>query len=281
MMEHLWLGTEASYLELKERMDNALAHAPPEARLMFGDDDDGRNPLKFELVDGVAVGQIDGPLVTKSSWLTRYLGITSYDDIAEGLSKVAANSKVNAIVLDYDTPGGAAKGCKACADFIREFGEKVKPVYSHSEQSVASAGTWLYSAGLHHSLSADAEIGSVGVLMIHSSYKKARETQGIVDTVFRSAEYKALGHPFEELSDAAKAEIEEHLNKTHETFVTNIADLSGIDRTKVSNKIANGKMFSSSEGRSLGLVDNILPLGKLIVNVAKQHRPSESNGKRK
>lgn len=269
MIDDIWMGSEKSYYELKTRLDANMAVRPESV--------DEDNPIQLEVVDGIAIASISGPMVATSNWITQYLGIVSYQDIQEALASLEKEKDVKAILFDYDTPGGQAKGCRQCANFIREYAEKVKPVYSYSGGQVASAGMWLYSAGLYHGIDEDAQAGSVGVIMVHSDLHQMRLNEGIKDTIFRSAPYKALGHPLEPLSEEATKQIQEELDYLHDQFVTGISDLSDIPKDKVAKNIANGKMYRSREAVKLGLADAVLPLGKMIAKVSAQHRPAASS----
>lgn len=260
----IWFGTEASYYELQR-----LLSIEPQLGWFDSEPD---NPIKYEVVEGIAVANISGPLISKPTFFSRYVGITSYEDVKEFLSDMAGDRNVNAVLFNYDTPGGAAKGCRACASFVREYAESLKPVYSITEEVAASAGLWLYSSGLVHFVSEDGRLGSVGAIAMHSEVTEMRKKAGITDTIFRTAKFKALGGPFEKLSDDAKAEIEEGLQILHDQFVDGISELSGINREKVDKSIATGKVFRADRSMELGLADELLPLGEVIGKLAAKHK---------
>lgn len=267
-----WLGTEESYYQLQELLGSEIT---PQMR--GREIDEFPNPVEMDIVDGVGVLSVSGPLVTSSNWITRIFGVASYMDIQEAVADASGNAKVKEILIDYDTPGGYAKGCRACAQFIRETAENVKPIHSHTGSGAFSAGFWLYSAGLYHTMEEDSKLGSVGVILVHSDYSEMRKNAGIKDTIFRTGKYKALGHPFEKLSDDAKKEIEEEMNFLHNLFVTGISELSDIPKSTVANKIANGKTFRADASINLGMADEVLPLAEVISKLAANHsKPSKA-----
>lgn len=273
MNNELWFGTEKSYYDLQA----ALARSPEMTQLRLGESDEDETTMPVELIDGVAIISINGPLISTATWFSQWLGIPSYDGIKETLSELAGETKVRAILLDYDTPGGQAKGCKSCANFIREYAENVKPVISYTAGSAASAGMWLYSAGLAHFMDEDAQVGSVGAIMVHSEYTEMDRQMGVTRKVFRSAPYKALGTPFEKLSKEAEAEITEELDFLHQQFVSGISELSDIPEATVAKKIATGKMFRSDKALSLGLTDQVLSFGEVIAKLSEQYRAKPSS----
>lgn len=270
MMDQIWLGTENSYFAVQQQ----LAAKVPMPNLSADDKFMGiPNPLEFEVHDGVAVGTISGGLLTSSTWITRLFGITSYEDIQMALAELSGKPEVRSVLLNFDTPGGMAKGCKQCAQFIRAYGETVKPVYTHASDMAASAGLWLYSAGLYHTMDEEAKVGSLGAIMVHSEYTEQRKQEGITDRVFRTAPQKALGHPLEKLSEEAAAQIEADLAELHDKFVAGVSDLSGIGTRKVATQIATGQMFSAEEAKNLGLSDAVLTIGEVVAKMARKYKP--------
>lgn len=270
MNTEIWMGSEASYLELQE----TLSVQPDLRSGPFGPD--GGNPVQVEVIDGVAVLHIVGPLVSRGNWITRLFEVISYVDIENTLSELAGDKNVRAILMNYDTPGGSAKGCKQCAAFIRDYAESVKPVFSFTSGTAASAGMWLYSAGLGHFADEDSQVGSVGAILVHTEQTELDKNIGFTRKVFRSAPYKALGSPYEKLSKDAEAMIEEELDFIHRQFVEGIAEYSDLSVQEVSKKVATGKLFRAPEAHALGLVDQVLPFGQTVVKLANQYRADSS-----
>lgn len=59
-----------------------------------------------EVHDGVAVIPVNGPLMRHLSWWSWLTGSGSYELLAKEISAAVANSRVRAVVLDIDSPGG-------------------------------------------------------------------------------------------------------------------------------------------------------------------------------
>lgn len=271
-----WYGSERSYREVEQLLNSfELSANKPQLNKM---DDFGSNPVGASISNGLGVMQIKGSIVTNSSWITRWLGIPSYEDIREAAAQLAGNVDVKAIVINYDSPGGAAKGCKSCANYLREIDTKHKPVVSYTNDSACSAAYWLFSAGSQRVIGEDAQIGSVGAIIVHTEYSEMDKNMGITRTVKRSAPYKALGTPFEKLSEEAEAELDAELEYLHNLFVTGIADLTRIPERKVRDTIATGKVFRTEEALRLKMADTTLSFGDTLARIAKRinRKPSAS-----
>ena len=275
-MIEAWYGSEKSYRDV-ERLLNSFEMGTNKPQLSTLDDY-GPNPVAATIANGLGVMKIKGSIMSSSSWLTRWLGITSYEDIRETAASLAGNPDVKAIVIDYDTPGGAAKGCKGCANYLREIDTKYKPVVSYTNDSACSAGFWLFSAGSQRVLGEDAQIGSVGAIIVHTEYSEMDKNMGITRTVKRSAPYKALGTPFEKLSEEAEKELDDELEYLHNLFVAGIADLTRIPERKVRDTIATGKVFRTEEALRLKMADTTLSFGDTLARIAKRinRKPSAS-----
>lgn len=271
-----WYGSERSYREV-ERLLNSFEMSSSKPQLS-NLDELGPNPINTTITNGLGVMTVKGSIVSTSTWLTRWLGIPSYEDIREAVAGLAGNPDVKAIVINYDTPGGAAKGCKSCANYIREVDTKYKPVVSYTNESACSAGFWLFSAGSQRVVGEDAQIGSVGAIIVHTEYSEMDKNMGITRTVKRSAPYKALGTPFEKLSEEAEKELDDELEYLHNLFVTGIADLTRIPERKVRDTIATGRVFRTEEALRLKMADTTLSFGDTLARIAKRinRKPSAS-----
>lgn len=265
MQDHdIWYGTEGSWRQLQE----LLSVNPSEIKLASGDQDD--NPVTSTILNGVGVLSVRGSIVASPNWLTRWFGIPSYPDIKRAVSTLAGNAEVKAIMIEYDSPGGHAKGCKDCANFIRQVSETIKPITSFTNSQATSAAFWLFSAGSTRVVGEDAEVGSIGAIMVHTEFSKMDEAQGVTRTVLRSVPGKARATPYEALTDEAREELQEHLEYTHGQFVDGVSSLLGLSAKKVKTDIATGKVYRASEAVSLKMADAQLSLGETLGKIVKR-----------
>lgn len=260
----LWLGTEQSLVEFQ-----AMLEAVDLEKAMLAQQDDAdENPVPFDILDGgLGVIHVSGTTVSKPSFISSLFGLHSYEEIKSRLSEAADNSEVKAILLNLDTPGGQAEGVPALARHIKEVSQHVKPVYSFTQGKMMSAGMWYGSAADYVFADEDARLGSIGVIATHTEVTKAMEMEGVKATVFRSAPYKALGHPYEKLTETAKGEISKEIATLHDKFVSALASNTGLKADFVGSKIANGKTFSANEAMSLGLVKQTVGYDRLVAKL--------------
>lgn len=272
-----WLGTEECWEQYQALVALGSQRLSANPKLWHDDDDDdGGSPLSPKLVGNVLVGNVHGPLIPKSNWFTRYIGLVSYEDIQSFLQGSLSVDEAKYVVLNYDTGGGAAKGCKECANFIREFSENQKPVVSYVDIA-ASAGLYNAVAGSQVVMGEDSEIGSLGAIMIHTELSKMRSEAGITDTVFRTSPKKALLNPFEPLTDEAKEQANNSLQRIHDQFVSSVAGFRGLDVEQVQEKIATGEMFYAGQAKKLKLADHVLSFPDLLAKLATARKPRKKD----
>ncbi|MBM6408916.1 hypothetical protein JNW95_14475, partial [Lacticaseibacillus rhamnosus] len=65
----------------------------------------------YDVVDGVAMIDIEGTLVQKLGTLRPYSGMMGYDGIRENFARALVDTGVRAIALVIDSPGGEVAGC--------------------------------------------------------------------------------------------------------------------------------------------------------------------------
>lgn len=281
-----WLGTAESLFAVMRDIDaaierygslNAMHH---QIELRHDDDDDCEmNPVEYQLVGSVAVLSISGPTITKSSFFSRIFGIPSYQDIKERFVQAHDDHAVKAVLLDIDSPGGNADGCFSLSRFIFDFNKSVMPVISFDNNDQCSAAVLYGSAAGTMIADQDASIGSIGAVGVHKEITEALKMNGIKATVFRSAPYKALGLPYEKLSDTAREEIQKDLMKSHDHFVSTLSHNTGVELKSVKTW-ATGKVFDAEEALKMGLLDSVQPIENVIANLNKRLENAPRKGAR-
>lgn len=265
MIDGIWFGTPAS-LQVVLDMEAALKADPKLYANPWVDDDEehsGPESRLLEYRDNVAIVKVEGSLTNKKSWYNRYFGITAYEEITDAVAEAADNAVIDSIVMAYASGGGTAAGVKDASDFIKMVDKDVKPVYSYTSASAFSAAYWLYSGGRQAFASEMGQVGSIGAIAIHASYKDAYEKAGIQHTVFREGEFKALGQPVEKLDDKAKGDIQSHLKQANSFFLDAVIGNRGLSMSEHS-QWGEGKTFFAAEGMRVGLVDQVRSLDQVV-----------------
>ena len=140
------------------------------------------DPKPYEVVNGVAVIEMEGIVAKRMSLFTKISGGISTYHVQEQFSAAMADPKVRGILLNIDSPGGGIDGTADLAGMIHSArGEK--PVVAFTDGVMASAAYWIGSAADAVYISGDtSQVGSIGVVAAHMDISKAEEMIGVKTT---------------------------------------------------------------------------------------------------
>lgn len=199
-------------------LERALAGGP----LTFWDDGEDPAPesTPYELVDGVAVLTIEGPLVQRG-WMCWQ----GYDTIRGDLELALADRRVRCVLLRMNSPGGMAMGCFEAARQMRTSIEASgKRVVAFADEMAYSAAYCLAAVADEIVLPEPGGLGSIGVITSMQSVAKALVAAGIDVRVFTSGAEKGDGHPHLPISDAAAARTAARVEELATIFARWVAE---------------------------------------------------------
>lgn len=282
MKYQYWLGTEDALMALidTEKMAAANFVAMMDRRKAFldeYDDADGMPNMGDYLIhrqgNGSAVVKVSGSLTNGYKWYHEFLdgAVTSYEAIGDALSTLEADESVDNIVLSIHSGGGAVTGIDALGEKIRKV-DRSKPVRAHTQTAAFSAAYWIATSAREVVTTRMAEVGSIGTLMVHQSIARFAEEKGVDFTVFRAGKYKALGLPYEELTDEVKAHLQADIEKANQFFLEHVSRRRNL-MVSEQHRWADGKTFFAGEAKDVGLVDRIASLEEVVsASGASHHR---------
>lgn len=188
-------------------------------------------------------------------------------EIGRMVDMAAANPRVDAIVLDVDSPGGTVTG-------VPELAEKVfaaraaKPVVAVANGLMASAAYWIGAAASEIVASPSSEVGSIGVIALHEDWTKALEEEGVVVTEFSAGEFKTEGAPWKPLDEEAAARFRERVSTVYAWFKRDVTRFRGAVEWRPASRVLTAK-----EAKAAGLVDRIETLEDAIMRIATGKGP--------
>jgi protease-4 len=181
--------------------------------------------------------------------------ITDSREYIEGLKSFRENSRVKAIVLRVDSPGG---GVSAAQEIYREV-EKTKAV----KPVVASLGSMATSGGYYISCVATKVVanpgtvtGSIGAIAVFPNFEKLFEKIGYSTVVIKSGEFKDIGNPARSMTPEEETLLRDTILEVHDQFVKDVARARGMEEASV-RQIADGRILTGAKAKNLGLVDEL------------------------
>lgn len=251
--------------ELQARLATKFKPTVVAARQMLPDESAPAD-RPYQLVGTVAVLPVQGVLTPRASWMTEVCGMTSTQQLGQWINQAVADKDVTAIVMDVDSPGGDAKGNAELAAIIREARGK-KPIKAVVTGMGASAAYYVASAADEVIVSPSSEVGSIGTFTVHSEYSKQAEQRGVKYTVVKAGENKAVGNPYEPLSDNSKAVIQERVDGMNALFVNDVAANRGVSAEVIQTKFGQGKVMLAQAAVTAGLADRVGTLDAVLAEL--------------
>jgi signal peptide peptidase SppA len=212
---------------------------------------EARTPAKTSARSAPGLIPIVGVLGQSSDWFAD----TPYEQIRQDVRRALADPQAKTIDLIVDSPGGSVLGLPETADVI-QAANRVKPVRAFVTGIAASAAYWLASQASTISLTPSGEVGSVGVLDLHSDVTKMLDDAGVKITAVHAGQHKVERAAFTPLSDEAKAHMQTGVNAWYSDFLAAVRKGRGA-RVSASSNYGGGRMLSAKDALSQGLVDFI------------------------
>ena len=176
----------------------------------------------YAVIDGIAVIPVQGVLLKKESFMSAWSGCSSYEQIQRQVAGAVDDGGVRAILLDIDSPGGETAGCFDLADYIYSV-RGIKPVYAVANDIALSAAYAIASSASRVFLNRTGAVGSVGVYALHVDQSGFDKELGAKYTYVFAGERKVDGNPHQPLSERARADIQDEVDREYGIFTETVA----------------------------------------------------------
>jgi protease IV len=181
--------------------------------------------------------------------------ITENRDQLRMFEKIADDSKVAAMIVYVNSPGGTTTGGEAIHEAIRRIAAK-KPVVAQFGTVAASAGYIVGMAADHIVSRGNTITGSVGVIAQWPEVASLLDKLGVKVNEVKSGTLKATPSPFLPLDEGGRAVTQNMVNEGFKWFIAMVEDRRKIKVTDVAG-LDQGRIFSGREALAAKLVDQI------------------------
>lgn len=201
-------------------------------------------------------------------------GSIGSEKIMKELQKARNDSKVKAVVLRINSPGGSALASDVMWREI-ELTKKLKPV-------IASMGDYAASGGYYMAMPCDTIVahkstltGSIGIFgMIFNVEKLMNEKLGLTFDGVKTHTYADFPSMTRTMSDVEKMMIQNSVNKGYETFTSKAAKGRRMNLDKLKS-VAGGRVWTGAQAKEIGLVDVLGNLDDAVAIAAKKAKLKE------
>ncbi|EDB6034170.1 S49 family peptidase [Salmonella enterica subsp. enterica serovar Enteritidis] len=229
----------------------------------------------YQVVSGIAVLPVSGTLVHKLGGMRPFSGMTGYDGITARLQQAMDDPDVKGVLLDIDSPGGQGAGAFDCADMIYRLGEQ-KPVWALANDLSCSAAMLLASACQRRLVTQTSRIGSIGVVMAHTSYAGKLEQEGIDITLIYSGSHKVDLNGARELPESIRADYQQKMDDARLMFAEKVAQYTGLSVDAV--MATEAATYDGQAGIDAGLADEMVNAADAVTVMAAALKSKSKGG---
>ncbi|QSV53306.1 MAG: signal peptide peptidase SppA [Dolichospermum sp. UKL201] len=190
------------------------------------------------------------------------------DNFAKVFSKIRQNNQIKAVVLRINSPGGSATAAEIMQREIK-LTRQIKPVIVSMGDVAASGGYWIASDSNRIFAQANTITGSIGVFGVLFNGQKLGNNNGITWDTVKTAQYADQQTISRPKSPQELAVYQRSVNRIYNLFLEKVSQGRKIPTAKVA-EIAQGRVWSGTAAKQIGLVDEIGGLNVAIEYAAKQ-----------
>ena len=178
------------------------------------------------------------------------------DDLKRQLAQAKADSRVKAILLRVNSPGGEVTASDTIYAAVKAT-SAVKPVIVYMD-SVAASGGYYVACGATKIVANETTLtGSIGVIMEGMSYHGLFDKIGLGTETFTSGKFKDTLSGSRPMRQDEKDYIQALVDKMYQRFVAIVAEARKVPVAELTGGVADGRILVGSEAVTAKLVDKV------------------------
>jgi protease-4 len=180
--------------------------------------------------------------------------------VNQQLKMYADDSRVKAILLRIDSPGGGVAASQEIHDQVRWLREQKNKKVVVSMGSVAASGGYYIACAADKIYANPGTVtGSIGVIAEWVNYGNLLKWAQLQSEVVKSGEFKDVGSPTRPLTPKEKEYLQGLINQMFGQFVSAVTEgrkEAGLTRDQVL-KLADGRVYTGEEAKREKLIDGL------------------------
>lgn len=254
------------WLITPEALDHFAARTAAFATGQIFRDDPPTHPL-LDIDERIGIVRLHGPLIRRPSLIESWLfDAVSSEEAISAIHQAVKHDKVEAVLLDIDSPGGTAMGTAELAEAVADA-SKEKFVYAYTGGLMCSAAYWVASQADAIYASPSARVGSIGVIIPFLDTSEAFDRAGLKMEVFASGKFKSIGTPGVSLTEEQR-----------ELLTAEVAEIFGDFRAavlargrKIPDEAMEGQTFSARQAQRHNLAGMAKDRDAVLARLRRLH----------
>ena len=191
-----------------------------------------------------------------SSSLPGSVSDSMVDDMRAALQQARDDSRVKAIVLEIDSPGGEVTASDAIYSAVVKARAR-KPVVVYMESLAASGGYYVSCGGKFLMANETTITGSIGVIIQTLNYEQLLNKVGLASVVFKSGKFKDMLNGARPITPEERELVQNFIMKTYDKFLGIVAKERKLPADLLRNTIADGRILSGKDAFEHRLIDGL------------------------
>jgi protease-4 len=219
-------------------------------------------PLKEVTLEGsgdekILVLTINGPISDQPKQKLLRTNPGMVQELVTHLQRAQKDSKIKALLLKVNSPGGPVTASDILYHEISEYKERSGAKVIVAMMDVAASGGYYLSLPADWIMAHPTTItGSVGVIFMRPGVSGFMEKYGFAMNINKSGEEKDMGSPFREPTAKDEAIFQDLTNQMAQRFYSLVQKHRKLTPQQM-EQIKTARIFLAPEAQQLGLVDDI------------------------
>jgi protease IV len=191
--------------------------------------------------------------------------------VNEQLKMYADDSRVKAVLLRIDSPGGGVAASQEIHDQVKWLREKKGKTIVVSMGSVAASGGYYIACAANRVIANPGTItGSIGVIAEWVNYGNLLKWAQLEPQVIKSGEFKDIGSPTRPITPKEREYLQGIINQLYGQFVNAVAEgrASQLSRERIM-QLADGRVYTGEEALREKLIDELGSLEAAVKRAAE------------
>lgn len=176
-------------------------------------------------------------------------------DMIRAVKALADDSRVRAVVLEIDSPGGSAPISDAIFRSVQRLSSR-KPTVAFVMNGALSGGYLIACAAQKIVALPTSLVGSIGVIFIRPVVQELMQKVGVRMVVTHEGHLKGMFQPWRDPTPEEQQKVQSLTEEYYEWFIDAVAGARNLGR-EVVRQYATGEMFSAAKAKEMGLVDEL------------------------
>ncbi len=171
------------------------------------------------------------------------------------MSALSQDPRVRSVVVDVDSPGGAAPVADSIYRALRNLSAR-KPTVAFIRNAGLSGG-YLVACGASKVVALPtALVGSIGVIFMQPVVQELLDRVGVKVVITKGGRLKDMFQPFREPTAEEREKVQALTGEFYEWLVNEVATSRRLE-PKVVREYATGEMFTATKAKEMGLIDEL------------------------